>query len=108
MKLVLREFKTGKLFVRKVETAMDVMGEEVVGFYPDDDLIPLTMDKDLLDAIHRRLAKIGGAEHPIIAPRIKGEFLSIPGERKPPVMPADKDGFRVLSMPWFKRLLGKE
>ena len=107
MKLVLRDFRTGKLFVRKVETAMDVIGEEVVGLYPDEDLLLMTTDYDMVNAINRRLAKIGHPEHPIIAPRIKGEFMMIPGERKSN-MPADKDGFRVLSMPWFKRLLGKE
>lgn len=107
MKAVLRDFKTGKLFVRKVNNALDVIGEDVVGLYPDEDLLLMTNDVDMVNAIYRRLGKIGAPDHPVTPPRIRDEFLMIPGERKP-AMPADKDGFRVLSMPWLKRLLGKE
>lgn len=76
MKVVLRRHPDGKLFVRKVTNVFDVIGEEVVGFYPDEDLLPMTTDVDTLDAIHRRLAKIGGAEHPITG-RVSNAILGV-------------------------------
>lgn len=107
MKLVLREYGTGRLYVRKVNSALDVLGEDVVGFYPDEDLLAMTMDADLLKAIHRRLAKIGGPDHPIVAPRIDGDQFSIQPKRKVAPPPPDKDGFRFLSREWFRSFFGR-
>lgn len=83
MKVVLREHGTDRLFVRKVTNVMDVIGENVVGYYPDEDLFHLTTDVELLEAIHRRMAKIGGAEHPING-RVSNKVFGVLGDPPPP------------------------
>lgn len=65
MKVVIRRHPSGELFVRKVNNVFDIVGEDVVGLYPDTDTILASTDVEMLQAVFRRLEKLGGKEHPM-------------------------------------------